>query len=158
MLLIHPKDQKDQTHHQIKPRKNQFLKVPEIKPSKNQMIQFNNQMKAFKNPFKIVEDLSKGVVSSESLKIASIVYPATTERIKKTISDQLFNSKDLVMSYQDRLKLSMFLGTDIDGSMQHIAIYNQSAQNTHNQELNQNVKQLKLSGSLQSPAQSIGEA
>jgi hypothetical protein len=142
--------------HGIK-KKDSFFVLPDIKPSKNQMIQFNNQMKSFKNPFKIVEDLSSGIINQETMKIASIVFPATTERIKKTISDNLFSSEKIKISFQDRLKLGLFLGTDLDGSMEHLSIYNQQAQNSHNQELNQQVKQLKLSGNIRSPAQSIGE-
>jgi hypothetical protein len=52
----------------------------------------------------------------------------------------------------------MFLGTDLDGSIQHIAIFNENAMATHEQELNQAVKQVKLSGDMTSPANQIGEA
>ena len=138
-------------------KKNSFFKVPDIKPSKNQMIQFNTQMRALKNPFKIVEDLSNGIVNQEAIKIASAVYPSTVNRIKQTVLSELMKSENLEASYQDRLKLSHFLGVDLDGSMTNLAIFSQNSEQSNNQELQQVQKQLKMSVDMKSPTQDIGE-
>jgi len=134
-----------------------FIKMP-FNHSINDMIKLNNKMKVIKNPYIIVDDLSKGMVSLEHMKIAEAVYPATVQKIKAEITKKLINTEDKEMSYKDRIALSLFLGNDIDGSMQYVGIFNQSAELSHNEELNQQTKQLKLGVNKRSPAQQIGEA
>ena len=137
-------------------KKNKMVKMPDIFPSRNEMIKLNSKIRAIKSPYTLVEDLSKGIFNPSNAKIVESIYPATTQKIKQIITEKIMNSENASIGYQERLKLSSFLGINLDESLNHIAIFAENSQVAHNQELNQEIRDIKLNTSLQSPAQSIG--
>jgi hypothetical protein len=139
-------------------KKNKFFKLKDHPPSKNEMFMLNKKMGVIKNPYSVVEDFSRGVVNPESMRIANSVYPSTMKNIRKVMMEKIIDKNDLVMPYKDRINLSLFLGTDLDGTIGNIDIFSNNSMMAHNQD-NQNIKNnLQLDKvSMASPVQQIGE-
>lgn len=135
-------------------RKNNFFKMPTIVPTKLEMIRLNKKMEALKNPFSIVNDFSKGIVDKERMNIVATIYPKTFERIRTTIQNSILGG-DIEASYQDRLKLSSFLGIDMDDSIKKGMVFQRPVQEEAVQNKPTNIK---LKQGLASDVQSLNLA
>ena len=82
-------------------------------PSDQEVTRFERRLEVVLDPLTVIKDLEAGSLTRDQMETLFTVYPRLTQIIQQKVIDELSqNPKE--NNFQDRLKLSLFLGADLD--------------------------------------------
>jgi hypothetical protein len=92
---------------------------PDFKPSRSDVMKFNRYLSVVEQPTMVLDQVKHGTITPESIETLSVVYPKLFDEMKTAVLDELTNhtSKKKKVPYKTRLGLSMFLGQNLDNSL-----------------------------------------
>jgi hypothetical protein len=96
---------------------NPLMPQAEFKPSDAQMATFERQLAVILHPTSVIKDLGTGMLTHDQVQTLATVYPMIYKSMQNRVMSHLVNKRPQ-LPYQSRLKLSMLLGFNIDGSIQ----------------------------------------
>ena len=106
--------------HQITPKplapQNPFM-PDTFTPSDADMAKYERKLAVILNPSSVIDDLGKGTLTHDQVEALSTVYPTIYKAMQGRVVSHLTNKKPN-LPYQSRLKLSMLLGFNVDGSLE----------------------------------------
>lgn len=90
-----------------------------LPPSKQQMQEWLNRVRAIENPATLLDDLAKGKVTPEAVDAVREVYPETFAVIQARMLDKLsdMQAKGKRPAYKERIQLALILGIPTDPTM-----------------------------------------
>lgn len=92
-------------------------------PSPAQISSFNKYYQAVNKPLSVLKEAQKGTMTHESIEALNAVHPALYNQMKQSLISSMGNNKNVKdLPYQRKLMLSMFLGQNLDGSMNPMSI------------------------------------
>lgn len=135
--------------------------LSQYQPTDIEMIKFKRYLSAVDNPLSVMDDLQKGIISTEGVETLKAVYPELFNEIKSKIMVKLSELKT-ELPYAKRLQLSMLFGVPLEPSLDYNKLQ-QLQQNFAPQEPQQNqgvrrpsAKTMENKGnSLKSPVEGI---
>lgn len=93
-----------------------FRKVPWV-PTSYELQKFSRYVDAVENPKKVLNDMSRGVVSAEGVETLKTVYPQMFQLVQQAIAKNLPKYRQN-LSYPQKVKLSQIFGVALDKSME----------------------------------------
>lgn len=86
------------------------------KPSEEEASKFERHVRAAMDPMSVLDDLNKGTLTPEAAEAFRTLYPKLHELTVSKIAEKLATAKKQ-LPYEDRVNLSLLLGTPVDDSM-----------------------------------------
>jgi len=102
----------------------------EIKPSKSEISKFKKYCDAVMNPLGAFDQIQNGTLSAETMETLNSVYPKLLQEMQKKTMESIIDAKNkkVRIPYFKRINLSLFMGQDLDGSLDPVSIQlNQTA-------------------------------
>jgi hypothetical protein len=99
----------------------------EWKPSDTDLAKFERKLSVVLDPFVLVDALADGSLTKDHVEAGIVNYPTFVNALKNRIFEEMSDKKHK-MPYQTRLKMSLLMGYDIDGTTipQNVAAYQNS--------------------------------
>lgn len=94
---------------------NPFHNVP-FKPSDSDLAKFERKLSVVLDPFVVIDALKGGTLTKEHMDSLQANYPILYSAIRSKVIDHVIEEKPN-LPYQARLKLSLLMGMNIDGSI-----------------------------------------
>jgi len=91
-----------------------FHKV-EFVPPAAEVAKFNRKMEVLENPFSVLDKLKNGTLNKDHIESLASNYPVLFQAIQGRIMNHVMENQ-LDMNFQQRLKMSLLMGYDVDGS------------------------------------------
>lgn len=91
-----------------------------LPPSQADLSKFNLYYQTVENPTDVLKHVAAGTLTPEHLETLSTVYPTLFSEMKSTVMEHLMDhmgKPEFEMPYKKRQSLAMFLGQDLDGSL-----------------------------------------
>lgn len=105
-----------------------------LPPSQADLSKFNLYFQTVENPTDVLKHVAAGTLTPEHLETLSTVYPTLFSEMKSTVMEHLMDhmaKPEFELPYKKRQALAMFLGQDLDGSLNPQSIQtNQMAMQT----------------------------
>lgn len=101
---------------------NPFKKPKKFSISDSQLTQFEKQLAVINNPFVVLDELNNKTLTKPQVQTLQEIYPSIYNQIVSKINEAAA-SDDLDLNYQDRIKLSLLLGTNLDSSLEDVNFY-----------------------------------
>jgi hypothetical protein len=111
---------------------------PVYKPTDAEIGQFERKLSVVMDPFIALEALKNNSLTKDHVEALRVVYPKIYQSMQNRIVNHLTESPKS-FSYQQRLKLSLFMGMDTDGSLDPMTV-------NHYQDLYKNQPQTDENG------------
>lgn len=86
-------------------------------PSPAEKAKWDRYVRAFENPYSVLEDMQRGTITPESVEVLRVVYPELYGKMTSMAIEQLSTGKKAKLSYGQRTALSIFLGQPSDNTM-----------------------------------------
>jgi hypothetical protein len=98
---------------------NQKILSEDYKPSRSDLMKFNDAYQTIKTPTSILAGIKHGMVTSEQLNALKAVYPKMLEQMQMAVIEQLSDhmAKNKDITYKTKLGLSQFLDRPLTNSM-----------------------------------------
>lgn len=84
-------------------------------PSESELSKFERKMEVILNPFVVIDSLKNGTLTKEHMGSLAANYPVLYQAIRSRVLSAITDEKHK-FPYQSRLKLSLLMGLDVDGS------------------------------------------
>lgn len=91
-----------------------------LPPSQADLSKFNLYFQTVENPTDVLKHVAAGTLTPEHLETLSTVYPTLFSEMKSTVMEHLMDNMakpEFELPYKKRQALAMFLGQDLDGSL-----------------------------------------
>ena len=118
-------------------------------PSDRDISSYERRVRAAVNPYTLLLDLNKGILSPEALETVRDLYPSFYDQVKNTIIEKGSQAKGTV-PYAKRLQVSALLGTQLDGLS--VKTNQDALQQNFATENQQQAQQIKMKANSQIPA------
>lgn len=92
------------------------------KPTASQLTAFKSQMEVVNNPYKILDKLQDGTVTTQDINAVKTVYPAIYSKITDEILKHATDNKYSNLSFAAKSKLSLMTGVPIESSFEPASI------------------------------------
>ena len=86
-------------------------------PSKTEISSFNRYYDAVTNPTGVMKQAAAGTLTKEAIEAVSTVYPAIYAEMQKAILEKLVGKKQESIPYQNKMMISMIIGSPMMHSM-----------------------------------------
>lgn len=93
---------------------NNFHKVDYVAPAA-EVAKFNRKMEILTNPFSIFDRIKDGTLNKDHIESMTANYPVLMQAIKGRVMNHVMDNQ-MDMNFQQRLKMSLLMGYDVDGS------------------------------------------
>lgn len=117
----------------------------EWKPSDMDLAKFERKLAVTMDPFVIIDALQDGSLTKDHMEALNVVYPKLAQAMKSRVLDELTKSP-ANLPYQARLKVSLLMGFDIDGTTAAKTVANYQNSFAMMPEISQNEDELNQSG------------
>jgi gas vesicle protein len=95
---------------------NPLLKNRPYKPSDMELLKFKRQMRTIIDPLSAIDDLKDNTLTKDQVEVLSRLYPNLLVEIQQRVYDAV-DKNPTSIPYNNRLKLSLILGIDLDPSL-----------------------------------------
>lgn len=129
----------------------------DYKPSDSEIRQFERKLSVVQDPFSVLKDLENGTLTKDHVEALTTVYPKLYSSMQDSVFKAAANGELAALPYNKRIKLSMFMGSPMDTSLQpqNILKFQQSyGQQDHSIDP-ANKKQVNIADSMQSDVQKL---
>jgi hypothetical protein len=93
-----------------------LLKNRPYKPSDMELQKFKRQMRTIMDPLSTIDDLKDNTLTKDQVDVLSALYPNILNQMQTRVYDTV-SANPMAVPYNNRLKLSMLLGIDLDPSL-----------------------------------------
>ncbi len=95
-----------------------FRKGVSYKPNDMEIDKFSRILATVDDPFRVINDIMSGSVTADQVEVLRTIYPSIYAAMISKINDLAYSEKSAPqLTYQQRLKLSLFMGYNFDPSL-----------------------------------------
>jgi hypothetical protein len=96
--------------------------------SDQELSNFEHALRIVDNPWNILDSLQNGTVTQTEVDVLAALYPSIYREMSNKIAEFAYSGKASTLSYDydQRLKLSLFLGIHLDQSLENVNAYQQN--------------------------------
>lgn len=108
--------------------KNPYMGMPFVaqnwKPTKSQMKAYRDKLGIILDPYSVMHHVDKGTINRDHMDALKTIYPANYNSLVGKIKEYGFSNPK--MPYQQKLKLSMLIGENLDPSLNNVGSYQEA--------------------------------
>lgn len=91
-------------------------------PSSSELSRFNRYVHTVEHPLDVLKQMKTGNLTSEALETLQTVYPKLLNQMQQAVTEKLNEKNVNKMTYQAKIMVSAFLGTDLTNSLSQPSI------------------------------------